>query len=63
MQERSEEDPTLREIDYGDGSFEVQDIDQQLVTSTLVAPNGALVVLGGMVTETSVETESGIRVA
>jgi general secretion pathway protein D len=60
LHERSEEADGLRTIDYGDGTLDVQDIDQQVVTSTLVAEDNSLIVLGGMITETETETESGI---
>ncbi len=61
MQERSEIDPVLRTIDVGgDASVNVQDIDQQVVTSTLVANDNSLVILGGLITETKVQVDSGI---
>jgi general secretion pathway protein D len=61
MQERSQEDTTLRSIDYGAARpVQVQDINQELVTSTLVAEDGALVILGGMISESRVSTDRGI---
>jgi general secretion pathway protein D len=61
MQERTRVEDNLREIDYGaDRPIKVQDIDQEVVTSTLVAENDSLVVLGGLITESTVETERGV---
>jgi type II secretory pathway component GspD/PulD (secretin) len=61
MQERSQADSGLRTIDYGgERPLQVQDIDQEVVTSTLVAEDGSLVILGGMITERQQETERGI---
>jgi len=61
MQERSQVEATLRSIDYGaPRPVQVQDINQELVTSTLVAEDGALVILGGMISESRVSTDRGI---
>ena len=62
MQERSTtDDEDKRTIDYGgSAAIEVQDIDQQTVSSTLVAKNGSLVVLGGLVKDKNVKSVSGI---
>ncbi len=61
MQERSEAAANLRSIDYGgDRPVKVQDIEQEIVASTLVAMDGSLVVLGGLISEANIETESGI---
>ncbi|WP_309400844.1 type II secretion system protein GspD [Cerasicoccus maritimus] len=68
MQERSEIDPNLRTINYGTSSngtdlnLQVQDVDQQIVTSTLVADDKSLVILGGLVQEETVLNESGLPV-
>lgn len=62
MQERSTtDDEDKRTIDYGGTApIEVQDIDEQTVSSTLVAKNGSLVVLGGLVKDKNVKSVSGI---
>ncbi len=61
MQERTRVDSPPREIDYGGAKpVMVQDIDQEVVTSTLVAENDSLIVLGGLITESEFETERGI---
>lgn len=61
MQERSGVDPVLREIEFGGSSpVAVQDISQEMVTSTLVAKDGSLVILGGLVQERTLESESGV---
>lgn len=63
MQERSQASPTLRSIDYGGARpVEVQDIEQEVVTSTLVAKDQSLVALGGMITESNITTESGVPI-
>lgn len=63
MQERSQVAPTLRSIDYGaNQTVQVQDIDQEVVTSTLVAEDNSLVVLGGMISESDIQNDSGIPV-
>ncbi|MDP0494985.1 MAG: hypothetical protein Q7Q73_02135 [Verrucomicrobiota bacterium JB024] len=61
LQERSEADPTYRDINYGtDQNIQVQDIDQAVVVSTLVAKDRSLVVLGGLVQEHTTQTDSGV---
>lgn len=61
MHERSELAATPRNINASDTyTVEVQDIDQEVVTSTLVASDNSLIVLGGMISETEIETDSGI---
>ena len=62
MQERSTTDEeNKRSIDYGGAApLLVQDIDQQTVSSTLVAKNGSLVILGGLVKEKNLKSVEGI---
>lgn len=61
MQERTRADDPPREIDYGgDNPVMVQDIDQEVVTTTLVAENDSLIVLGGLITESNSEIERGV---
>jgi general secretion pathway protein D len=63
LQERSEPDPNLRDINYGtDLNVQVQDIDQELVVSTLVAKDRSLVILGGLVQEKTSQTDSGLPI-
>lgn len=63
LQERSEADPNLRNINFGPGlNVQVQDIDQELVISTLVAKDRSLVVLGGLVQEKTLQTDSGLPI-
>ncbi|MDD2597694.1 MAG: hypothetical protein PHO37_00510 [Kiritimatiellae bacterium] len=61
MQERTRADKPPREINYGGNKpVMVQDIDQEVVTSTLVAENDSLIILGGLITDSESETERGI---
>jgi type II secretory pathway component GspD/PulD (secretin) len=62
MQERSTtDDENKRTIHYGGTApIEVQDIDQQTVSSTLVAKDGSLVVLGGLVKDKRTKTVEGV---
>lgn len=61
LQERSEADPTLRTINYGTGlNVQVQDIEQAVVVSTLVARDRSTVVLGGLVQESTTRSDSGV---
>lgn len=63
LQERSNVADTLRTINYGTGlNIQVQDIDQSVVVSTLVAKDQSIVALGGLVQEKTVKTDSGLPV-
>ncbi len=63
MQERSEKSLKDNTIEYqGETLLVTNDIDQQLVSSTLVADDKALLYLGGMIKESDVDSEYGIPV-